>query len=107
MTTAGLGIQTGYLGWIAAMKSKDPEYPKNFPNSGPFKLCRQPIYLSFALITWSSPYFTLDKFCLAFTWSLYCYFGPRLKEARYMRRWRDDFMLYQSKIPYFLPRLFS
>lgn len=107
MAKAGLGIQSGYLGWIAVLKGKDPKYPKNFPTTGPFKICRQPIYLSFALITWSSPFFTLDKLAVASCWSLYCYFGPRLKESRYLNRWREDFSNYQTKVPYFLPRLFG
>ncbi len=105
MVSAGLGIQAGYLGWTAALKNRDPQYPNTFPSRGPFKLCRQPIYLAFALITWTSPFMTLDKLILAITWSGYCYWGPRLKEVRYLKRWGAEFRSYQKNVSYFLPRL--
>ena len=103
MFSAGLGLQTGAIGWISVLKDKIPSYPKEFPISGLFSICRQPIYLSFALIMWSGPIMTLDKLFLASAWSGYCFFGPRLKEKRFYAKWGSSFRAYQERVPYFLP----
>ena len=50
MVDAGLALQTGSLGWWAVFRNLTPHYPK-MPDSGLFRWCRQPIYLSFALTT--------------------------------------------------------
>ena len=64
MMDAGLALQTE-LGWLAMLRGRQPVYPV-MPQTGLFRLTRQPIYVSFALtlserrppglrISWSSP----------------------------------------------------
>jgi protein-S-isoprenylcysteine O-methyltransferase Ste14 len=103
MFSAGLSLQTGAIGWLSALKDKTPQYPKDFPTSGLFTICRQPIYLSFALIMWSGPIMTADKLFLATIWSGYCFFGPLFKEKRFSARWGRSFKTYQDNVPYFFP----
>jgi protein-S-isoprenylcysteine O-methyltransferase Ste14 len=104
MWDAGLGIQTGYLGWTSLWRGQAPNYGL-FPQTGLFKTCRQPVYLSFALILWTGPVWTPDRLLLALVWSLYCYLGPRLKEQRYLQLFGPAFAAYQRRVSYFLPRL--
>ena len=81
---AGYQVQTGSLGWISLYRNIEPVFPK-MPNSGLFKLIRQPIYLSFCLVLWTSPFMTLDLFIVASFYTLYCFFGPYLKERRFSK----------------------
>lgn len=103
MIDAGLSIQTGSLGWTSIVRGKRPNYPKDFPKQGLFKLCRQPIYLSFALILWTGPLFTLDRVVIGLIWGVYCFVGPLLKEARFLTRWGESFKEYQMRVPYLIP----
>jgi protein-S-isoprenylcysteine O-methyltransferase Ste14 len=105
MYSADLRIQTGALGWMALARGQKPNYPQEFPTSGLFSICRQPIYLSFAMILWTGPYLTLDKIILAFFWTAYCFWGPKLKEKRFSDRWGKRFAEYQGLVPYFIPSL--
>lgn len=105
MLDAGLSIQTGSLGWTSVVRGQSPSYPQDFPREGLFRICRQPIYLSFALILWSGPVVTLDKIVLGLVWGVYCIVGPRLKEARFLAKWGTSFKEYQKEVPYFTPRL--
>ena len=101
---AGFGVQTGSLGWIAVYKETEVRFP-DMPTRGLFKIIRHPIYLSFAIILWISPYLTLDKVVIGFFYVLYCYFAPRLKEKRFLRIYGERFRNYQSTTPYFIPRI--
>lgn len=103
LTDAGLGMQTGAAGWWALWR----ETPVNYgamPHRGVFALCRQPIYLGFALVLWTAPTWSADWLGLATGWTLYCVFGPRFKEARWERRFGDQFRAYRATVPYLLPR---
>ena len=104
MYDAGLGVQLGYAGWIAAATNSKVKYPE-MPQKGSFKYCRQPIYLAFFLILWLSPFWTFDKIFLALPWSLYCIFGPLLKEKRFGKIYGDKFNLYKKRVSYFIPSL--
>lgn len=48
MHSAGLGLQTGSVGWTALLHGRSPRYPP-MPRKGLFRLIRQPIYVTFAL----------------------------------------------------------
>ncbi len=100
---AGLGLQTGSLGWRALWRGEAPRYP-DMPERGAFAACRQPIYLGFSLILWTAPGWTLDRLALALVWSVYCYVGPRLKERRFAERYGERFERYRTRTAYFLPR---
>lgn len=104
MWDAGLGLQTGSMGWWALFKGQRPRFG-SFPVKGLFAYCRQPIYLAFALILWTSPVMTFDRLVLAIVWSAYCVVGPRLKELRVAKRHGPAFEAYQARVPYFLPKL--
>ncbi len=100
----GLATQTGALGWWAVFRGRAPRYP-TFATRGTFALCRQPIYLAFALLLWTAPTWTLDRPLLGLLWSAYCVFGPRLKERRYLAWHGTAYRAYQERVAYFLPRV--
>ena len=56
MMDAGLALQTGSLGWLAVLRGRQPRYPA-MPQTGLFRLTRQPIYVSFArnALEWRPP----------------------------------------------------
>ncbi len=63
---AGYKVQTGSLGWTSVYQGKKPVFP-DMPTRGLFSIIRQPIYLSFSLVLWTSPQMTLDLFIVALT----------------------------------------
>lgn len=99
---AGLPLQVGLLGWWAVLRGRAPAYPP-MPRRGLFRLCRQPIYLSFALTLWTVPTWTPDQLCVALVLTGYCVTGPLLKEARFGRSFGAEFAAYRRSVPYFLP----
>jgi len=70
-----------------------------------FAVCRQPIYLGFAMTLWTGPTWTPVRLLLAAIWSVYCALGPLHKEWRSLRRHGEAFASYQREVPYMLPRL--
>ena len=103
LADAGLGLQTGWIGWTALWKGTRPVYP-DLPERGTFALCRQPIYLGFSLVLWSGPSWTPDHLAVAIAWSLYCVVGPLHKERRFLAVHGDRFRAYRARVPYLLPR---
>ena len=99
MGDAGLGTQLGYTGWFAVARGQKPAY-SGFPERGSFKICRQPIYLAFALTLWTGPVLTLDRLALAVALTGYCLLGPVLKERRYQQRYGEAFARYQARVPF-------
>lgn len=99
---AGAGLQTGFLGWSAVAARREPRYPP-MPTQGLFRVCRQPIYLGFALTLWTGPVLTVDRLALAVPWTVYCMLGPRLKERRFARWYGASWLAYRSRTPYMLP----
>ena len=102
MSDSGLSVQSGSLGWTSVLLAKKPNYPR-FATHGLFKYCRQPIYLSFALILWTTPVWTPDQLMIAVLWTLYTFIGPIFKERRYTKFYGKDFQEYQKKVPYYFP----
>jgi protein-S-isoprenylcysteine O-methyltransferase Ste14 len=102
MREAGLGVQTGSLGWFSVFRGAKPKYP-SFPSTGLHGIVRHPIYLSFALIMWTAPVWTPDRLIFASIWTVYCAFGPRIKEQRYLQRYPEQYAAYQSETPYLFP----
>lgn len=99
---SGISVQSGLLGWWALFRGRAPRYP-TFATRGTFAICRQPIYLAFALLLWTAPSWTLDRLLLASAWTAYCVIGPLLKERRYLARHGDEYRAYQRRVAYFLP----
>lgn len=102
MSDAGLGLQTGFLGWSAVWSNRRPRY-KPFPRAGMFRYSRQPIYVSFTLILWTAPVWTADHLVLAVIWTAYCFGAPVLKERRFLRYYGDAFARYRATVPYLMP----
>ncbi|MAW60925.1 MAG: hypothetical protein CMJ94_08830 [Planctomycetes bacterium] len=102
---AGLGLQTGSIGWTAMWRGAPPRYPA-MPARGLFRRSRQPIYLGFALTLWTGPVWTPDHLLLALLWTGYCLLGPLHKEQRFRALHGEEFARYQRRVPYFIPRLF-
>jgi len=103
---AGLGLQSGSIGWMALWRGETPRYP-GLPQRGLFARCRQPIYLGFALLLWTGPVWTPDHLAIAIAWTAYCVLGPLHKESRFARQYGTDFDAYRRRVPYFLPRIHS
>jgi protein-S-isoprenylcysteine O-methyltransferase Ste14 len=104
MRDAGLGVQTGWLGWSAVVRGRAPIYPR-FEARGLLRFTRQPIYLAFTCALWSAPVLTSDRLLLAGLWTLYCWLGPLHKEKRVLARDPDGYGPYRQLVPYWLPRL--
>ncbi len=102
MIDADLSLQSGSKGWYSVFRNRKPQY-FDFPRKRTFQICRQPIYLAFALILWTAPVWTPDRLGLAFCWSAYCILGPRLKERRYLNIYGTRFREYQAAVSYFIP----
>ncbi|MBL4848267.1 MAG: isoprenylcysteine carboxylmethyltransferase family protein [Planctomycetes bacterium] len=100
MGDAGLGTQLGYLGWFSLARGKQPTYPP-FPQQKSFKVCRQPVYLAFALTLWTGPVWTPDHLAIALIWTGYCALGPLVKERRYEALYGEEFRRYQEVVPFF------
>ena len=95
-------MQVGSLGWWAVARGVAPVYPP-MPRTGLFRLCRQPIYVAFALTLWTVPLWTPDQLVVASVLTLYCLIGPLFKEARFRRLFGARFIAYQASVPYWLP----
>jgi len=102
MHDAGLALQTGSLGWVALLRNKIPTYPK-MPESGLFRLSRQPIYVAFTLTLWTVPTWTPDQLVVASASTVYCLIAPLFKEARFRRIYGSAFETYARGVPYWLP----
>ncbi len=102
MVDAGITLQVGSLGWWAVFRNTKPVFPP-MPTRGLFRVCRQPIYVSFAITLWTVPTWTPDQLVLAIALSVYCFAGPLLKEARFSRIFGDEFEAYRSRRPYWFP----
>jgi protein-S-isoprenylcysteine O-methyltransferase Ste14 len=98
----GMGLQTGSIGWLALLRGTKPAFPA-LPTRGTFALCRQPIYLGFALTLWTGPVWTPDRLLLAALWTTYCVVGPRHKERRFLAFHGEEFARYQRRVRYMLP----
>lgn len=103
---AGLGLQTGWIGWTSVWKGHLPRYP-GLPERGLFSCIRQPIYVGFALVLWTGPRWTPDHLAIAIVWSAYCAIGPLHKERRFAALYGEDFEAYRRRVPYLLPKLHS
>lgn len=100
---AGAEVQSGALGWMSLAQNRKPVFPP-MPTRGLFSLVRQPIYVSFALTTWTVPVWTPDQLCLAIALTTYCLLAPRLKERRFTERYGTKFEAYKRAVPYAIPR---
>jgi protein-S-isoprenylcysteine O-methyltransferase Ste14 len=101
---AGAEVQSGALGWMSLAQNIKPIFP-DMPTKGLFSIIRQPIYVAFALTTWTVPVWTPDQLCLAIILTAYCLMAPRLKERRFAKRYGVRFENYQREVPYAVPRL--
>lgn len=103
ISDAGLALQTGWLGWRAVLRGRAPQYPP-MPERGLFAVIRQPIYLAFALTTWTTPTWTPDQLAVALALTAYCAAGPILKERRAAALYGAAFARYRARTPYWAPR---
>lgn len=101
---AGAEVQSGALGWMSLAANRKPIFP-DMPETGLFRVIRQPIYVAFALTTWTVPVWTPDQLALALTLTAYCLLAPMLKERRFRARYGARFEAYRARTPYALPRL--
>ncbi len=102
MMDAGLALQAGWLGWLAVFRGTKPVYPP-MPESGLFRIVRQPIYVAFALTLWTVPTWTPDQLAVAVSLTAYCVAGPLLKESRFADIHGERFARYQARVPFWLP----
>jgi ubiquinone biosynthesis O-methyltransferase len=103
ITDAGFSLQVGLLGWHALARNVAVRYPP-MPQSGLFRITRQPIYVAFALTLWTVPTWTPDQLVIAGVLTLYCVIGPLFKEARFKSRFGNEFEVYRQRVAYWIPR---
>jgi protein-S-isoprenylcysteine O-methyltransferase Ste14 len=103
LSDAGLGVQSGAVGWWALLRDRPVAYG-GMPTNGLFARCRQPIYLGFALVLCTAPCWTPDWLLLTAGWCGYCVVGPRWKESRWEQLFGERFRAYRATVPYLLPR---
>lgn len=101
---AGAEVQSGALGWTSLARGVRPAFP-DMPETGLFRVVRQPIYVSFAMTLWTVPVWTPDQLALAVSYTAYCLFAPMLKERRFAARYGPRFEAYRARVPYWLPAL--
>jgi protein-S-isoprenylcysteine O-methyltransferase Ste14 len=101
---AGAEVQSGALGWMSLMRNARPVFP-DMPQTGLFRIIRQPIYVAFALTLWTVPVWTPDQLALALTLTAYCLAAPMLKERRFEKRYGERFRAYRARVPYAVPRM--
>lgn len=101
---AGAEVQSGALGWMSLMARIRPVFP-DMPETGLFRIIRQPIYVAFALTLWTVPVWTPDQLALAISYTAYCLLAPRLKERRFAARYGARFNRYRRRVPYVIPRM--
>ncbi|URF46548.1 methyltransferase family protein [Dinoroseobacter shibae] len=101
---AGPSVQSGALGWMALLRGRKPVFP-DMPETGLFRVVRQPIYVSFALTLWCVPVWTPDQILVATLYTAYCVIAPRFKEERFSRLYGDRFRAYRARVPYWVPHL--
>lgn len=99
---AGAEVQSGLLGWASLLRGVVPNFPP-MPETGLFRVVRQPIYVSFALTTWCVPTWTPDQLMVAITLTTYCLLGPLLKERRFDRMFGAQWRAYRARHPYWVP----
>lgn len=99
---AGAEVQSGALGWMSLMQNITPVFP-DMPTAGLFAVIRQPIYIAFALTTWTVPVWTPDQLALALALTAYCLAAPKLKERRFAKRYGARFEDYKRHVPYAVP----
>jgi len=99
---AGPEVQAGFLGWAALARGRRPVFPP-MPVRDLFRLVRQPIYVSFALVLWTTPTWTADQLALATAYTAYCLAAPKLKERRFARLFGAEWEAYRARTPYWLP----
>jgi methanethiol S-methyltransferase len=85
------------------LQNLKPVFP-DMPQSGLFRIIRQPIYVAFALTLWTVPMWTPDQLVLAVTYTSYCLLAPMLKERRFTTFYGKRFLAYQAQVPYVWPR---
>ncbi len=102
MWDSDITIQTGIKGWLSVFKGKKPVY-RGFPSGGLYRFCRQPIYLSYLLILWTGPHWTLDRISVALVWGAYCIIGAMMKERRFLEIFGGDFLRYCERVPFMFP----
>jgi len=99
---AGAEVQSGLLGWASLLRGVRPQFPP-MPERGTFRYIRQPIYLAFALTTWTVPTWTPDQLVLAACLTAYCAVGPLFKEKRFQAMFGPQWQAYRAQTPYWIP----
>jgi methanethiol S-methyltransferase len=99
---AGAEVQSGGLGWLSLMQNIKPVFP-DMPETGLFRVMRQPIYVAFALTLWPVAVWTPDQLALAVSYTAYCLLAPRLKEKRFSAIYGQRFEDYKKRVPYVWP----
>lgn len=99
---AGAEVQSGALGWMSLAQNIQTVFP-DMPTRGLFRVIRQPIYVAFALTTWTVPVWTPDQLALAVGLTSYCLLAPILKERRFTQRYGTRFTDYKRRVPYAIP----
>jgi methanethiol S-methyltransferase len=97
MIATGLFRQSGIESWWKALKGQKMSY--SLLSSGPYSICRHPIYAAFLAMIWTTPNMSFDRMFLALTWTFYIFAGAKIKESRLMKN--RAYQTYAQTVPSF------
>lgn len=103
MLDSGLGLQSGFIGWFALLRGRQPAYP-DMPTRGLYRFLRHPIYVAFTLTLWTTPIWSPDQLAVAIAFTAYCLIGPKFKERRFLALHGDRYAAFLAETPYWTPR---
>jgi methanethiol S-methyltransferase len=94
------------------MFDSDPEYldePKkgSLVKSGFYKYLRHPMYTFAMLALILSPVMTANLFYSIVSFAIYFWIGSYFEEKNLIKRFGDEYRIYQREVPKFIPNFFS
>jgi len=74
-----------------------------FSRKGLYKVVRHPLYLGSLLMFWTTPIMTRDHLFFAEVMTAYVLVGMYFEERDLVRRFGEDYVLYQKEVPMLIP----
>lgn len=89
-----------FLGWAHLKK---PDLSTALVTTGPYRLCRHPLYFFSSLALVAQPHLTTTRFILAIWIIGYFWIGSYIEEKRLLHQFGDTYRTYQATTPRLIP----